>query len=99
MTVGPGEPALSEWMSRNAVVAFHECEKPSEFGSRILGGGFVAAKRWTRTGNHSFDATLTKSVEQQSKAPDKCPYSSTSRLRDCSESECALQSLANRLAR
>jgi hypothetical protein len=27
MIFGPRQPTVSEWMSRNAVVAFHVCEK------------------------------------------------------------------------
>jgi GIY-YIG catalytic domain-containing protein len=42
MTFGPGEAALSEWMGRNAFVAFHVCEKPVGIGGPTLRGRIAA---------------------------------------------------------
>jgi hypothetical protein len=36
MRFGPGETALSEWMARNAFVAFHVCEMQWELESQLL---------------------------------------------------------------
>jgi hypothetical protein len=37
MTFGPDEAVLSEWMGRNALVAFHVCERPWELEADCCG--------------------------------------------------------------
>lgn len=59
MTFGPGEAALSEWMGRNAFVAFHVCERPWELEARLMRTASLPLNL-DQNRNHSFRATLTE---------------------------------------
>jgi len=59
MTFGPGESALSEWMSRNALVAFHVCDKPWELEAELLATVSFPLNP-DKNRHHAFHATRTE---------------------------------------
>lgn len=74
MTFGPVESALSEWMSRNALVAFHICEKPWELEAELLATVSLPLNL-NQNRNHSFHATLTEIRRAAKERARQCPYS------------------------
>jgi GIY-YIG catalytic domain len=59
MTFGPGEAVLSEWMGRNALVAFHVCERPWQLEAELLRTVSLPLNL-DQNRNHAFHSTLTQ---------------------------------------
>jgi hypothetical protein len=58
MTFGAGEAKLSEWMAKNAFVAFHICDSPWELEKRLL-ASVCLPLNLDQNRNHAFHAELT----------------------------------------
>ncbi len=59
MTFGPGEAALSEWMSRNAFVSFHVCDRPWELEAELLSTVSLPLNL-DQNRHHSFHTALSE---------------------------------------
>jgi hypothetical protein len=75
MTFGLGEAAISEWMGRNAFVAFHVCERPWQLEADLLRTASLPLNL-DQNRNHAFHGILTelrRTVKHQARSMDILP--------------------------